>query len=92
MEPFTSTQLTVPIMQVVLLLGLTTVSLLIGRLKLALLINYCFTLYWGYIANIDLFSFSTAGRMVLNKYTFFYFGFGLVVLFLATVGLMTQRD
>jgi hypothetical protein len=92
MEPFTSTQLTIPIMQVVLLLGLTTVSMLISRLKLALLINYCFTLYWGYIANIEVFSFTTAGRIGLNKYTFFYFGFGLVVLFLAVVGLITQRE
>ncbi len=90
MEVFTTTQLTIPTMQVVLLMALSTGALLIGRLKLALLINYCFTLYWGYVANLDLFS--TEGVMRLNNYTFLYFGFGLAVVVLAAIGFLTYRE
>ena len=90
MEVFTTTQLTIPTMQVVLLLALSTGALLIGRLKLALLINYCFTLYWGYVASLDLFS--GGGVMRLNNYTLLYFGFGLAVVLLAVIGFITYRD
>jgi hypothetical protein len=40
MEIFTSTQLAVPLLQVILLLILSTIALLVGRLRLALFINY----------------------------------------------------
>ena len=90
MELFTTTQLSIPTMQVVLLLTLSTGALLIGRLKLALLVNYCFTLYWGYVANLDLFN---AGGMIgLNNYTFLYFGFGIGVILLAMIGFVTHHN
>jgi hypothetical protein len=92
MESFISTQLTIPILQVVLLLLLTTVTMLFGRHKLALFINYFFTLYWGYIANIDIFSFTVEGTMKLNNYTLLYFGFGFVIIFLAAIGLIMNHD
>jgi hypothetical protein len=90
MEVLTTTQLAIPTMQVVLLLALSTGALLIGRLKLALLINYCFTLYWGYVASLNLFS--TEGVMQLNNYTFLYFGFGLAIVVLALIGFFTYRE
>lgn len=90
MELFTSTQLAIPLFQVILLLILSTIALLIGRLRLALFINYCFTLYWGYVANLDPFR---AGAMVnLNAFTFIYFGIGLVIFLLAMIGLFTHRE
>jgi len=79
-----------PVMQVILLLSLSTGSLLIGRLKLALLINYCFTLYSGYFANIDIFNASEV--MNLNSYTSLYFGFGFMIVLLAMVGFIMNRD
>ncbi|MBU2028145.1 MAG: hypothetical protein KJ814_11095, partial [Proteobacteria bacterium] len=81
MEFFTSTQLAVPLFQVIILLVLSTGALLFGRLRLALIINYCFTLYWGYIINIDLFT--GGGLLKLNTFTILYFGFGIVILILA---------
>jgi hypothetical protein len=39
--------------QIILLLTLSTLSLVFGRLRLALLINYCFTIYWGYVPNFN---------------------------------------
>jgi hypothetical protein len=82
----TSSQLAIPLSSLVLLLVLSTGAMLFGRLKLALIINYCFTLYWGYIVNLDLFT--SQGVLKLNTYTLLYFGFGLIILFLALIGLM----
>lgn len=90
MELFTSAQLAIPALQVALLLALSTGALLIGRLRLALLINYCFTLYWGYVANLDLFS--AGGLTRFNGYTALYFGFGFVIVLLALIGFMTYRQ
>jgi hypothetical protein len=82
----TSSQLAIPLSSLVLLLVLSTGAMLFGRLKLALIINYCFTLYWGYIVNLDLFT--SEGFLKLNTYTLLYFGFGLIILILALIGLM----
>ena len=43
--------LSIPMVQLILLMLMSTMSLLFGKLKLALLINYLFTLHWGYIFN-----------------------------------------
>jgi len=89
MEIITSTQLTVPTVQLILLLSLSTIALLIGRLRLALFINYCFTLYWGYVANFDLFI--AQGVDKLGGYTVLYFSIGIVIILLALIGLITHR-
>jgi hypothetical protein len=50
-----------------LLLTLLTFVFLFGYLKLALLINYCFAMYWGYILNVDIFT--DRGDLILNPFT-----------------------
>jgi hypothetical protein len=89
MEIFISTPLTIPSIQIILLLVLSTGALLMGRLKLALLINYCFTLYWGYIANMD--NFSTGDATTLTIFTFIYFGFGFLIVFLVMLGIILEQ-
>ena len=90
MDIFLSTQLSVPILQIVMLLALSTLALIFGRIRLALLINYCFTLYWGYVSNLSLFTGEDAFQIA--NFSFMYFGFGIVVIALAIVGLMYHRD
>lgn len=90
MEFFASAQVTIPVIQVVLLLALSTGALLLGRLRLALLINYCFALYWGYIVNMGLFTAKEVAKF--NGYSFAYFSFGIVVVLLAMIGLVTRRE
>ena len=89
MDIFLSTQLSVPILQIVMLLALSTMSLIFGRIRLALLINYCFTLYWGYVSNLSLFTGDDAFQIA--NFSFMYFGFGIVVIALAIAGLMYHR-
>jgi hypothetical protein len=90
MEVFYSTSFSVPMVQLSLLLLLSTLALLFSRIKLALLINYCFTLYWGYILNMDVIK--DAGQGITDTFTYMYFGFGLIILMLALVGFIVQRD
>jgi len=90
MDALYSTILSVPAVQNSLLLLTSTIALLFGRIKLALLINYCFTLYWGYILNIDVFQ--EGGAALTNTFTYLYFGFGLAILLLALVGFISQRE
>ena len=51
MDILYSTELAIPIYQVGLLMIFSTLGLLFGRIKLALLINFIFVLYWGYWLN-----------------------------------------
>ncbi len=82
-------ELGVPLHQIALLLILSTTALLWGKMKIALLINYIFTLYWGYFFNRDLF-----GDYIDEAYPFYivYFGLGIFVVIMAMIGFISQRE
>jgi hypothetical protein len=84
----TITQLDVPVLQIVLLLVLSTGALLLRRAKLALMINYLFTLYWGYVLNSEVFVFAEK----LDTFTLVYFGFGIGIVLLAAIGFLAPED
>ena len=86
MEFFQTTQLAVPLMQCMLLLLLSTIGLLVGRIKLALLLNYIFLLYWSYVLNAELFDSLEKAGMFKSM----YIGFGIVVVILAVVGFIAH--
>jgi len=90
MEFFYSTELAVPISQITLLLVFSTLALLFGRTKLALIINYVFTLYWGYGFNRE--QLMGSGIEKIDYFTLFYFGFGLLIVILALIGFLTNPD
>ena len=89
MDFFYSTELAIPISQMILLLFSSTLALLFGRVRLALMINYLFTLYWGYLYQKDVL-FEASLQSVLYLYT--YFGFGILIAFIAIVGFLRSRD
>ena len=88
MEFFQTTQLAVPLIQIMLLLTLSTVILLIGRLRLALLMNYLFALYWGYVFNADLFN----SLEKANVFNAVYMGFGIAVVIFAVIGFVSHAN
>ena len=88
MELFLSTKLSVPLLQVMLLLVVTTTALLFGRSKLALLMIYIFTLYLGYVHNGGLFD----SIQKLTMFTTIYFVFGLSTLLLAAIGFFVDQS
>jgi len=89
MEFFYATELSVPMSQMVLLLICTTVALLFGRIKLALLVNYLFALFWGFILNREVLIGS--GKLA-SHFIYTYILFGLAVVFLAAVGFLIHRN
>ena len=77
MEFFHTTELAIPLFQVALLLMLSTLALLFGRTKLALLMNYLFTFYWGYILNREHLFGSNLEK--ISNVNVLYLGFGFVI-------------
>ena len=90
METLYTTQLSVSLLQVALLLALSTVALLFRSMRIAILINYGFLLYWGYMGNSALFT--EEGIFKFNSFTIYYIGFGLVIVILATISLFLHHD
>jgi hypothetical protein len=88
MEIFSMTEISIPVAQMVLLLLLSTGALFFGKLKLALLVNYLFTLYWGYGINRDFLV--SSGYQHLNGFTILYVGFGLIIAVVALVSLISE--
>ncbi len=90
LEVMYATELTIPLYQIGLLLLISTLALLFGRIKVALLNNYLFALYWGYILNRN----ALVGEQFENfsYFTAVYFGFGFVIVILALIGFMTHGE
>ena len=88
MEFFQTTQLAVPLIQIMLLLALSTVTLLIGKVRLALLMNYLFAFYWGYVFNADLFN----SLEKANMFNAIYMGFGVAVVIFAAIGFVAHAN
>jgi hypothetical protein len=90
MEFLEKAELIVPLYQIALLLSMSTLALLFGRMKMALLINYLFTMYWGYGFNREYLIGSRVEEF--NTFTFVYFGFGIIIVILALLGFFAQSD
>jgi hypothetical protein len=90
MEVIYQTELAIPLMQVVILLTLVTFALLFGRVKLALLINYLFTFYWGYVFNGQ--RLLSTQFQDMNKFVIFYFVFGFAIAIFALIGFLVRSD
>ncbi|MBI5845957.1 MAG: hypothetical protein HZB23_14955 [Deltaproteobacteria bacterium] len=83
-------EISIPLYQVAALLLATTLTLLAGRLKLSLIINYLFTLYWGYIANSNMLLGEGVERF--STFTMFYLGFGFVIAILAAFAFLLHSN
>ena len=90
MEMFHSAELSIPLTQISLLLLLCTLALLFGKVKLALLINYMFTLYWGYGFGWEYLQ--KYGFSNLDYFTYIYFGFGLIIVIMALIGFIAPSN
>ncbi len=82
--------LTIPMIQLILLMLMSTISLLFGKLKLALLINYVFTLHWAYISNRE--NLMSMGFENFQLVSVIYFIFGLGIVLVAVFAFMFQKN
>ncbi len=90
MDIFFNAELAVPLFQILILLLSSTLALLFGKVRLALLVNYIFTFYWAYIFNRD--SLMEMGLQKFDYYTIIYFLFGLCIFLFAMVGFLFQKN
>ena len=86
MEALSSIKVSIPIIQIVLLILCCTTALLFGRQKLALLINYLFVFYWGFGVNLE-----KQAALSPDMYVWFpgsYMIFGGVFIIFCIIGLL----
>ena len=89
-DHFLNISLAIPIIQLILLMLISTISLLFGKLKLALIVNYLFTLHWAYIANRDKLMDMSSDNFEMFSVVYFVFGLGIVLT--ATFAFMFQKS
>ena len=77
---FRTTLITIPFMQLFLLIVISTLLLLFGGVKLALLTNYLFTFYWGFSVNFEKMDVVRINDVPL--FSLVYLGFGSMVVML----------
>jgi len=90
MEFYNSIELVVPLSHIVLLLILSTVALVFGKIRIALLFNYCFVFiqYWGYFWEYIL----NTNFDKLDPFLFIYGGFGVIMVILALLGFLSHTE
>lgn len=89
-EPMWTISVSIPIFQIMLVLTVGTLALVLGKMKLALVVYFCGILYWGYFRNPSLKSID--GTFQMDAFSLFFMGFGVAILFLAMIGLLTHQD
>ena len=82
--------LLIPMIQLILLMLMSTISLLFGKLKLALLVNYIFTLHWAYVSNRE--NLIEMGFENFQLVSIIYFIFGLGIVLVAAFAFMFQKN
>ena len=90
MDFFITTKISIPLFQILLLLVFSTAVLLYGKVKLALIINYLFTMYWGYVFNRDYLR--GFGYDQVDAYSLVYLAFGLVIVLLTFIGFSAHSE
>ena len=90
MDIFYSTELAVPFFQIIIFLLFSTLLLLFGKVRMALLINYVFTFHWAYLFNRD--RLMELGLNEFDHYTLIYFLFGIMIIILAILGFIVQKN
>ena len=73
-----------------MLLVLSTVALLYGKKRLALLVNYLFTMYWGYGFNREYLR--GFGFDKVDFVSLIYLGFGLIIVGLVLIGFFAHSE
>jgi hypothetical protein len=84
------TNLSIPMIQLILLMLMSTMSLLFGKLRLALIINYVFILHWGYISNRD--NLVGLGTDNFELVSVVYFAFGIGIILVASFAFLFQKN
>ncbi|MDY6987384.1 MAG: hypothetical protein SWQ30_04935 [Thermodesulfobacteriota bacterium] len=89
MQLLLNPELNIPMLQVIWLMSMNSVTLLLRKIKLALVTNYLFALFWGY-SFMQEYAVDATGNPGFSP--FLYFGAAAAVLFLALMGFLFQEE
>ena len=87
MENLHEMQLTIPVAHMAFFVALLSFCLLFARYKLGLSITFCFTFYWGFIYNKDVFFSSFEGS---SPFLFIYFFSGFLLILFALFSFVSE--
>ncbi len=87
MQTLHEMQLTIPVAHMALFIALLSFCLLFVRYKLGLSITFCFTFYWGFIYNKDVFFTNFEGS---SPFLFIYFLSGFLLLVFALFSFVSE--
>jgi len=90
MESLFPGTVSIPLYQIMILLAIMTVTLLFGYLRTGLFLCYIFVFYWGNMFSMrSVFDSTDPNASALS---FVFIGFGLIVVFLAMLGFLLNRE
>lgn len=91
MESLLDMTVTVPLVQLAVLLTIGTLVLLVGMTRIALVVHYVFLFFWSYILvdNADVIRELSEHAV---QYVVLYYGFGLLIIVLAFAGLLRHKE
>jgi hypothetical protein len=90
MDTIMSAVVEIPMNHIAIVLAISTLALIFGHVRLAVLINYCFIIYSGRLWDMNIFGDPTASS--LNTPAIAFTGIWIVIVLLAAVSLAFHRN
>jgi len=81
-------EMVIPVNQMIVFVALMTFCFLFSRFRLGLSITFCFTFYWGFIYNKDLFFSDLEGS---SPFLVFYFVSGFLLIVFALYSFLAEE-
>jgi len=84
-----NTEFTIPVVQIICYMFISTLSFLIRKYKLGLIVSFTFVFYWGFLHSSSSFV-DMIGDLTIGYYLYLFSGF--LVITLALVGFLQEKD
>ncbi len=84
-----TTEFTIPVVQIIFFIFFSTICFLLRKYKLGLMISFAFVFYWGFIHSSSSFV-DMMGSLTLGFFVYLFFGF--LIITLALVGFLQEKD
>jgi hypothetical protein len=91
MDVLLNAQVAVPLTQIAALLVLSTIIILWGKFRIALIVVYFFLFFWGYLLT-DSIDFVRAIDDMNLETAAVYYGFGILIAAFVVVGMLKSND
>jgi len=84
-----TTEFTIPVVQIIIFMFISTFCFLLRKYKLGLMISFAFVFYWGFMNSSSSFV-DMMGSLTLGFFVYLFSGF--LIITLALVGFLLEKD